>query len=147
MHNIYQGQLASDGALNTSFDNDSSGRWLFDDYSALQGLAAYKYIATAIGNTAEAEYAQNAYTSLLNSVNSDLTANQIANKFSWLPCELTVPMSADRCNTFNDANWASSKTPITGYVFAAVVFWMFCFGMSRYSIYTENRLQTGHRRR
>jgi general L-amino acid transport system permease protein len=48
---------------------------------------------------------------------------------------------------FNDANWASSKTPMTGYVFAAVVFWMFCFGMSRYSIYTENRLQTGHRRR
>jgi len=48
---------------------------------------------------------------------------------------------------FNDANWTSSKTPATGYVFAAVVFWMFCFGMSRYSIYTEHRLHTGHRRR
>jgi general L-amino acid transport system permease protein len=48
---------------------------------------------------------------------------------------------------FSDANWASSKTPATGYVFAAVVFWMFCFGMSRYSIYTERRLQTGYRRR
>lgn len=48
---------------------------------------------------------------------------------------------------FNDPEWATAKTPITGYVFAAAVFWMFCFGMSRYSIYTERRLQTGYRRR
>ena len=47
---------------------------------------------------------------------------------------------------FTDANWASYKTPATGYVFAAFVFWLFCFGMSRYSIYTERRLNTGHRR-
>jgi len=47
---------------------------------------------------------------------------------------------------FADANWASSNTPATGYVFAAAVFWLFCFGMSRYSIYTERRLDTGYRR-
>jgi general L-amino acid transport system permease protein len=47
---------------------------------------------------------------------------------------------------FADANWASPSTPATGYVFAAFVFWLFCFGMSRYSIYTERRLHTGHRR-
>jgi general L-amino acid transport system permease protein len=47
---------------------------------------------------------------------------------------------------FADANWASSNTPATGYVFAAFVFWLFCFSMSRYSIYTERRLHTGHRR-
>ena len=47
---------------------------------------------------------------------------------------------------FTDPNWASPKTPATGYVFAALVFWLFCFGMSRYSIYTERRLYTGHRR-
>jgi len=49
-------------------------------------------------------------------------------------------------SNFTDANWASPATPATGYVFAAIVFWMFCFGMSRYSIYTERRLNTGHRR-
>ncbi|NUP48249.1 MAG: hypothetical protein HOW97_13195 [Catenulispora sp.] len=107
MHGIYQGQLASDGALATSFDNDSSGRWLFDDYSALQGLAAYKYIATRIGNTAEAQYADGAYTKLLNAVNTLLARNESANGFSYLPCELTVPNSSNRCNTYNDANWAS----------------------------------------
>ncbi len=47
---------------------------------------------------------------------------------------------------FVDSNWASPATPATGYVFAAAVFWVFCFGMSRYSIYTERRLHTGHRR-
>jgi len=47
---------------------------------------------------------------------------------------------------FTDQNWASPNTPATGYVFAAAVFWVFCFGMSRYSIYTERRLHTGHRR-
>ena len=47
---------------------------------------------------------------------------------------------------FTDPNWASPRTPATGYVFAGLVFWMFCFGMSRYSLYTERRLDTGYRR-
>ena len=51
-----------------------------------------------------------------------------------------------RAVDFTDPNWASPDTPATGYVFAALVFWVFCFGMSRYSIYTERRLDTGHKR-
>jgi general L-amino acid transport system permease protein len=47
---------------------------------------------------------------------------------------------------FTDANWASPSTPATGYVFAGLVFWLFCFAMSRYSIYTERRLNAGQRR-
>lgn len=46
---------------------------------------------------------------------------------------------------FSDADWASPQTPISGLVFAAFVFWMFCFGMSRYSMFMERRLDTGHR--
>ncbi|NUS17231.1 MAG: RICIN domain-containing protein [Streptomyces sp.] len=107
MHTIYQGQLASDGALKASYDNDSSGRWLFDDYSALQGLAAYKYIATRLGNTAEAQYADTAYASLLSHLNTVLGANQSAHGFSYLPCAIDVVNSANRCNTYDDANWAS----------------------------------------
>jgi general L-amino acid transport system permease protein len=48
---------------------------------------------------------------------------------------------------FTDANWSAPSVPATGFVFAAVVFWVFCFGMSRYSQYMERRLETGHRRR
>lgn len=35
---------------------------------------------------------------------------------------------------------------IEGYVFAALVFWIFCFGMSRYSLHLERTLDTGHKR-
>jgi general L-amino acid transport system permease protein len=46
---------------------------------------------------------------------------------------------------FTDTNWASWQTPATGLVFAAFIFWMFCFSMSRYSQYMERRLNTGHK--
>ncbi|RWC97875.1 MAG: amino acid ABC transporter permease [Mesorhizobium sp.] len=47
---------------------------------------------------------------------------------------------------FSDANWATPQTAKSGLVFAALVFWLFCFGMSRYSMYTERRLDTGYKR-
>ncbi|WP_409558672.1 amino acid ABC transporter permease [Brucella pseudogrignonensis] len=47
---------------------------------------------------------------------------------------------------FSDANWASPVTPVTGLIFAGFVFWIFCFAMSRYSIFMERRLDTGHKR-
>ena len=44
----------------------------------------------------------------------------------------------------NDPKWLGYA--VEGYVFAAVVYWIFCFGMSRYSIHLENKLATGHKR-
>ncbi|HUR43633.1 MAG TPA: amino acid ABC transporter permease, partial [Aestuariivirga sp.] len=46
----------------------------------------------------------------------------------------------------NDAKWASPQTGATAYFTAALMFWIFCFSMSRYSIFMERRLETGHRR-
>lgn len=50
--------------------------------------------------------------------------------------------------TKNDSaiEWQSANTATTGYLFAAMVFWVFCFGMSRYSMWTERRLSTGYKR-
>ncbi|MBJ6986973.1 amino acid ABC transporter permease [Devosia sp. MC521] len=45
-----------------------------------------------------------------------------------------------------DINWSSPTQAITGYLFAGFIFWAFCFAMSRYSIYMERRLDTGHKR-
>ncbi len=45
-----------------------------------------------------------------------------------------------------DALWASPQTPATGYFTAALMFWVFCFSMSRYSQFVERRLNTGHKR-
>jgi general L-amino acid transport system permease protein len=49
--------------------------------------------------------------------------------------------------TFSDPKWVSPQTGPTGYFVAALMFWVFCFAMSRYSIFIERRLQTGHKRR
>jgi hypothetical protein len=106
MHEI-PGQLTSGGFLDTSNDNDSMGRWLFDDYSAFVGLAAYKYIATRLGDATEATWADGQLTSLMSATNRGLMSNQSANQFSYLPCEVDVAPSFDRCNVPTDANWAS----------------------------------------
>ena len=47
---------------------------------------------------------------------------------------------------FSDQNWSTEYTPASGLVFAAAVYWLFCFSMSRYSIFIERRLDTGHKR-
>ena len=48
--------------------------------------------------------------------------------------------------SFSDPTWASPVQARSAFLFAAVVYFVFCFGMSRYSIYMENRLATGHKR-
>ncbi|MBS7540307.1 amino acid ABC transporter permease [Ancylobacter lacus] len=46
---------------------------------------------------------------------------------------------------FTDPNWASPVTLYTGFAFAGIVYFIFCFGMSRYSMFVERRLNTSHR--
>ena len=42
-----------------------------------------------------------------------------------------------------DAVWSTPNTAFTGYVFAALVYWSLCFGMSRYSAFLENTVAGG----
>ncbi|MGI9513301.1 MAG: amino acid ABC transporter permease [Anderseniella sp.] len=44
-----------------------------------------------------------------------------------------------------DQKWVAPQTHSTGFFFAAAVFWIFCFGMSRYSMFMERQLDTGHK--
>ncbi len=45
-----------------------------------------------------------------------------------------------------DPTWAAPTVNVTGYAFAAIFYFVFCFGMSRYSLMVERRLATGHKR-
>ncbi|MDQ5909811.1 MAG: ral L-amino acid transport system permease protein [Pseudomonadota bacterium] len=47
-------------------------------------------------------------------------------------------------NATTNPEWLGFSTE--GYVFAAAVYWLFCFSMSRYSQSLEKRLHTGHKR-
>ena len=46
---------------------------------------------------------------------------------------------------FSDPNWATPTTLFTGFAFTGIIYFIFCFGMSRYSLFVENRLNA-HRR-
>ena len=41
---------------------------------------------------------------------------------------------------FADPNWATPTTLFTGFAFTGMIYFVFCFGMSRYSLFVENRL-------
>jgi general L-amino acid transport system permease protein len=45
-----------------------------------------------------------------------------------------------------DPNWATPTTSLTGYAFAAVFYFLCCWGMSRYSLGVERRLAAGQKR-
>ena len=45
-----------------------------------------------------------------------------------------------------DPTWAAPTVSYTGYAFAALFYFVFCFGMSRYSLGVERRLATSHKR-
>jgi general L-amino acid transport system permease protein len=47
--------------------------------------------------------------------------------------------------SFSDPNWSTPTTLFTGFAFAGLIYFVFCFGMSRYSLFVENRLNA-HRR-
>lgn len=49
-------------------------------------------------------------------------------------------------NANADPAWSSPTTNMTGYVFAASVFWICCYGISRYSQMIERRLAAGETR-
>jgi len=46
--------------------------------------------------------------------------------------------------TITDTKWIGLSNEV--YVFTALVYWIFCFGMSRYSLWLEDKLHTGHKK-
>jgi len=43
--------------------------------------------------------------------------------------------------SFADPVWSTPTTQFTGFAFAGMIYFVFCFGMSRYSMFVENRLK------
>jgi general L-amino acid transport system permease protein len=46
---------------------------------------------------------------------------------------------------FSDPNWATPSTVFTGFAFAGIIYFCFCFGMSRYALWMERRLNPANR--
>ncbi|HUN13259.1 MAG TPA: amino acid ABC transporter permease, partial [Rhabdaerophilum sp.] len=45
-----------------------------------------------------------------------------------------------------DPQWAAPTVSPTGYAFAAIVYWLFCYGMASYARATERRLSVADKR-
>lgn len=106
-HQIAADRTGPDGIIGATDDIDTDGYWTVDDYEALMGLAAYRYLAQRVGNTGEAAWASDQYDSLLASTNQTLDATISQYHLTYLPCSMLQPNSANRCNNPEDANWAA----------------------------------------
>ena len=106
-------------------DIDTTGYWTIDNYEALMGLAAYRYLAQRIGDSAEATWATAEYDSLLAATNQTLDATISRNHLHYLPCSMLEPNIDNRCLNNEDANWAApflfGRWAWDGYLFGADV--------------------------
>ena len=107
-HTIAADRTGPMGTMEATDDIDTQGYWTTDDYEALLGLAAYRYLATAVGDTSEAGWATGEYDSLLAATDAVLGQNIAANHLDYLPCSLEQPNTANRCTDPEDANWTSA---------------------------------------
>jgi hypothetical protein len=106
-HSIEAARTGPGGVIGVTNDVDSNGLWTVDDYEALMGLASYRYLAHAVGNASETQWADGQYRSLLTAVNRVLTQTVDRDHLNYLPCSIVQPNTANRCREPRDANWAA----------------------------------------
>ncbi len=122
-HTIAADRTGPSGIMESTDDIDTQGYWTTDDYGALLGLAAYRYIAERIGNEGQADWATQEYDSLLSATSQTLDATIARYGLDYLPCSILEPNTADRCANPEDANWASplSRWAWDGSLFGATL--------------------------
>jgi hypothetical protein len=122
-HDIAASRTGPSGIMQKTFDIDTTGYWTTDDYEALMGLAAYRYLAQRVGDTSELDWATGQYDALLAATNSTLDATIRQFGLTYLPCSIVQPNTANRCNNPEDANWTSpfGRWAWDGYLFGATL--------------------------
>lgn len=106
-HLIATDRTGPSGIMGATDDIDTNGYWTVDDYEALMGLAAYRYLAQRVGDLSEAQWATSQYDSLLAATNATLDATVAQYDLDYLPCSMLQPNTANRCSNPEDANWAA----------------------------------------
>jgi hypothetical protein len=124
-HVIASDRTGPGGIMENTPDIDADGYWTIDNYSALTGLAAYRWLTAELGMTAEHTWADRQYDSLLGAVNQTLTATIQKYGLDYLPCSMVEPNTANRCKSATDANWAApflfGRWAWDGYLFDAPI--------------------------
>ena len=107
-HQIAADRTGPSGTMEATDDIDTQGYWTVDDYEALLGLAAYRYVATSIGNhrrggVGEGPVRQPAVSDRPGARRSTISQYRL----DYLPCSIYQPNTANRCVNPEDANWTS----------------------------------------
>jgi len=122
-HLIAADRTGPGGIMEETNDIDANGYWTIDNYEALMGLAAYRYLAQRVGDTSETTWATNEYNSLLAATNKTLDATIKTYGLHYLPCSMVEPNTDNRCVNAEDANWAApflfGRWAWDGYLFDA----------------------------
>ncbi len=122
-HLIAADRTGPGGIMMKTNDIDANGYWTIDNYEALMGLTAYRWLAQQVGYTAEATWAATEYASLLRATNATLGATISTNHLNYLPCSMVEPNTSNRCANAEDANWAApflfGRWAWDGYLFGA----------------------------
>ena len=106
-HELVADRTGPGGIMEATDDIDTQGYWTVDDYEALLGLAAYRYLAEGVGDTTEAAWATQQYRQLLSATNAVLGSTIRHYHLDYLPCSIMQPNTANRCADPEDANWTS----------------------------------------
>jgi hypothetical protein len=106
-HLIAGDRTGPGGIMHQTIDIDFRGYWTTDNYEALIGLAAYRYLAQSIGDSGEAAWAAMEYDSLLSATNRTLDTTIRHYRLHSLPCSMLEPNSSNTCANPEDANWTS----------------------------------------
>ncbi len=89
-------------------DIDSNGYWTVDNYEALMGLAAYRYIAQRSRRCHRSPAGpRTSTTPCSTATNKTLDATIAQYHLDYLPCSMVEPNTANRCMNPQDANWAA----------------------------------------
>ncbi|MFF0341536.1 sugar-binding protein [Kribbella sp. NPDC004875] len=102
---------------------DSHGYWTIDNWSALTGLTTYRYIANALGETAEAAWAKAEYDDLLRVATDRINQTMRQYGLDYIPISMVEPNETGPRKDPRDANWASmflfGRWAWDGYLFGA----------------------------
>ncbi|NUR95633.1 MAG: sugar-binding protein, partial [Kribbellaceae bacterium] len=99
------------------------GYWTIDNWAALTGLTTYRYLATALGETAEAAWAKAQYDDLLRVATDRIDRTMAEYKLDYIPISMVEPNETGPRQDPRDANWASmflfGRWAWDGYLFGA----------------------------
>ncbi|GAA1598916.1 hypothetical protein GCM10009804_64340 [Kribbella hippodromi] len=102
---------------------DSHGYWTIDNWAALTGLTTYRYLATALGETAEAQWAKAEYDDLLKVATARIDQTMRQYGLDYIPISMVEPNETGPRKDPRDANWASmflfGRWAWDGYLFGA----------------------------